>query len=168
MTDTALPDGLITMIKTATRALVAAAAVPGSTGPERVEQLTGYSRGQISKWCSDSFPVIMPPEVMFLLEFTVQKPIFAGVLAALTFHKLSPLAENDPVDGRTLMSGVVDLTGSHSRFMTSLTDALADMHVTPGEAKKSLKAGMSHQEQLTQILKRLADIAEGGDGREED
>ncbi len=166
MTDTALPDGLLTMIKTATRALVAAAAVPGSTGPERVEQLTGYSRGQISKWCSDSFPVIMPPEVVFLLEFTVQKPIFAGVLAALTFHKLAPVAEDDPIDGRALMSGVVDLTGSHSRFMTSLTDALADMQMTPGEAKASLKAGMTHQDQLNQMLKRLAEIAAGADGHE--
>ena len=166
MNDTALPDGLLTMIKTATRALVAAAAVPGSTGPERVEQLTGYSRGQISKWCSDSFPVIMPPEVMFLLEFVVQKPIFSGVLAALTGHQLVSLSDADPVDGRTLMNGVVDLTGSHSRFVTSLTEGLADMQMTPGEAKASLKAGMTHQDQLNQMLQRLAEIAEGADGHE--
>ncbi|MBS1164169.1 MAG: hypothetical protein H6R00_194 [Proteobacteria bacterium] len=167
MNDTALPDGLLTMIKTATRALVAAAAVPGSTGPERVEQLTGYSRGQISKWCSDSFPVIMPPEVMFLLEFTVQKPIFAGVLAALTGRGLVSLSDANPVDAHTLMNGVVDLTGSHSRFVTSLTEDLADMQMTPGEAKASLKAGMTHQDQLNQMLQRLAEIAEGADGRAE-
>jgi len=167
LNDTALPDGLLTMIKTATRALVAAAAVPGSTGPERVEQLTGYSRGQISKWCSDSFPVIMPPEVMFLLEFTVQKPIFAGVLAALTGRGLVSLSDANPVDAHTLMNGVVDLTGSHSRFVTSLTEDLADMQMTPGEAKASLKAGMTHQDQLNQMLQRLAEIAEGADGRAE-
>jgi hypothetical protein len=155
------------MIKTATRALVAAAAAPGSTGPDRVEQLTGYSRGQISKWRADSFPVIMPPEVMFLLEFVTQKPIFAGVLAALTGHRLVPLAKADPVDGRTLMTGVVDLTGSHSRFLTSLTDALADMEMTPGEAKAAIKAGISHQDQLNQMLRCLAEIAEGANGRED-
>ncbi|SCM73439.1 hypothetical protein KL86PLE_110068 [uncultured Pleomorphomonas sp.] len=167
MTDIALPDGLLTMIKTATRAQVAAAAVPGSTGPERVEQLTGYSRGQISKWGSDSLAVIVPPEVMFFLEFVTQKPIFAGVLAALTGHKLVPLAEDEGADGRTLMNGVVDLTGSHSRFLTSLTEGLADMQLTPGEAKASLKAGISHQDQLNQMLRRLAEIAEGADGRAE-
>lgn len=167
MSDTPLPDGLLTMIKTATRALVAAMAVPGSTGPERVEQLTGYSRGQISKWCSDSFPVMMPPEVLFLLEFTAQKPIFAGLLAALTGHQLVSISEADPVDGHTLMNGVVDLTGSHSRFVTSLTEGLADMRMTPGEAKASLKAGMSHQDQLNQMLKRLAEIASGGETADE-
>lgn len=167
MTDTALPDGLLTMIKTATRALIAACAVPGTSGPERVEQITGYSRGQISKWGSDSFPVIMPPEVIFLLEFTVQKPIFAGVLATLTGNRVEPIASDDGVTAQTLMGEVVGLAGSHSRFMTSLTDGLADLKVTPAEAKRALKDGITHQDQLNGMLKRLSAIAEGKRAREE-
>lgn len=164
---TAMPDGLLTMIKTATRALVAAAAVPGSTGPERVEQLTGYSRGQISKWCSDGCPAIMPPEVMCHLEFVTQRPIFATTLAALTGHRLAPLADADPVGPQSLIADIVELTGSHSRFLSSLAEGLKDMEMTPGEAKASLGVGVEHQTHLNTMFRRLAEIAEGAAGRAE-
>eukprot|EP01031_Cornospumella_fuschlensis_P006363 gene6363-7909_t len=86
----ALPDGLDALIKATTRAAVLAAAVPGSTGPQRVEQLTGASAGTISRWSGD-YDTCMPLDVVFLLEFTAQAPVFARALAALTGHRLVPV-----------------------------------------------------------------------------
>lgn len=158
MSDTRLPDGLITLIKTATRALVLACAAPGSSGPERVEDMTGYSRGQISRWQGDNYRDLMPIDVAFQLEVMTGKPIFTRMLATLTGHRIEPAetGENAPFD---LMTDAVRATGSHHRFMAQASEALEDQKVTPGEAKALLQSLLRHQEHLGEMAMRLAALA---------
>jgi hypothetical protein len=160
VSDTPLPDGLITMIKTATRALVTACAAPGSTGPERVEQLTGFARGTITRWQGDQYPDVIPLHVVFLLSITVQTPVFARTLAALTGHRVEPL-EGGSTPAGDLLGDVLRVTGSHARFINEAATALDDLKVTPGEAKNLLKSGLKHQDEMMVALQRLARIAEG-------
>lgn len=162
MSDTALPeslpDGLITLIKTATRALILAFAAPGSTGPERVEQITGFSRGAISRWQGDNYRDLMPIDVVFQLESALGKPIFSRMLASLTGHALEPVAKGEgaPLD---LMSEIVRSTGSHARFTAQAAEALEDQKVTPGEAKALLLSLLKHQEDMGALAARLATLA---------
>lgn len=160
MSDIALPDGLITLIKTATRALVLACAAPGSTGPERVEQITGFSRGAISRWCGDAYRDQMPLEVVFMLESAIGKPIFSRMLASLTGHRLEPLAVGEAVQV-DLMTDVVRITGSHARFQAEAAEALEDQKLTPGEVKGLMKSALAHIDQMTALMTRLAPLAEG-------
>ena len=163
MSDTALPaapDGLITMIKTATRSLILACAAPGQSGPERVEQMTGFSRGTISRWQGDNYRDLIPLDVVFQLESALGKPIFSRMLASLTGHELTPLASGDG-EGFCLMGAVIKTTGSHSRFTAQAAEALEDQKVTPGEAKALLKSILQHQKDMSDIAKRLAVLAEG-------
>lgn len=158
MSDTALPDGLITMIKTATRALIMACAAPGSTGPQRVEQLTGYSQGVLSRWQGDQYPHLMPIEVACMLESVTGKPIFTRMLAQLSGHRIEPVGA-DPDDETDLMGAVMRATGSHARFTTKAAEALEDQKVTPREAKELLVALLAHQDQMTALANRLAKLA---------
>ncbi|MBX9876351.1 MAG: hypothetical protein K2X84_15930 [Beijerinckiaceae bacterium] len=164
MSDTALPqapDGLFTLIKTATRALVLACAAPGQTGPQRVEQMTGYSAGMISRWQGDNYRDLMPLDVVFQIESALGKPIFSRMLASLTGHELNPVAQAG--EGRfDLMGAVIRTTGSHSRFAAQAAEALEDQKVTPGEAKALLKSILKHQEDMGEIARRLAALAEVG------
>jgi hypothetical protein len=155
---TALPEGLITLIKTATRALILACSAPGSTGPERVEQLTGFSRGAISRWQGDNYRDLIPIDAVFLLESAIGKPIFSRMLASLTGHKLEPVAtgESAPLD---LMGEIVRSTGSHARFTAQAAEALEDQKVTPGEAKALLQSLLKHQEDMGVLAARLANLA---------
>lgn len=152
-----MPDGLITLIKTATRALILAFAAPGSTGPERVEQITGFSRGAISRWQGDAYRDQMPLEVVFQLESALGKPIFSRMLASLTGHRLEPIA-GAPVRF-DLMGEVVRSTGSHARFTAQAAEALEDQRVTPGEAKALLATLLKHQEDMGRLAGRLANLA---------
>lgn len=163
MSDTALPaapDGLITMIKTATRSLILACSAPGQSGPERVEQMTGFSRGTISRWQGDNYRDLIPLDVVFQLESAIGKPIFSRMLASLTGHELTPVAKGD-AEHFCLMSGVIQTTGSHSRFAAQAAEALEDQKVTPREAKDLLKSILKHQEHLSDLAKKLAVIAGG-------
>lgn len=160
MSDTALPDGLMPLIKTATRSLVLACAAPGQTGPQRVEQLTGYSQGVISRWIGEAYPAVMPLEVVGLLEAAIGKPLVTRLFASLTGHKLEPVAapEAAPLD---LMAEVFRSTGSHARFTAAAADAWEDQKITPGEAKALLQAVMKHVEDMGAIATRLAKLAGG-------
>lgn len=158
MSDTALPDGLITMIKTATKSLIMACAVPGSTGPQRVQQLTGFSQGEISRWQGDQYPHLMPIETACLLESVTGKPIFSRMLAQLSGHRLEPIGDN-PDDEADLMGAVMRATGSHARFTAKAAEALEDQKVTPREAKELLTALFQHQDQMTALANRLASLA---------
>lgn len=163
MSDTALPaapEGLITLIKTATRSLILACAAPGQTGPERVEQMTGFSRGAISRWQGENYRDLIPLDVVFQLESALGKPIFSRMLASLTGHELTPLATPEAGDF-CLMSAVIRTTGSHSRFAAQAAEALEDQKVTPGEAKALLKSILKNQEDLSAVAKQLAKLAEG-------
>lgn len=157
-----MPDGLITMIKTATRALITACAAPGSTGPQRVEQLTGFSAGTISKWHGDAHPDVIPMHVVFLLEVTVQKPIFSRTLAALTGHQVVPMADGGPeASAGEFVSDVIRTTGSFSRYQQVMSEGLADGKITRGEAKAGLQAVLQHIDTLHASAQRLARAAEG-------
>lgn len=160
MTDTPLPDGLMTMIKTATRALIMACAAPGQTGPERVEQLTGYSRGQISKWQSDQYPDVIPTHVLFVLSHTVQCTVFARTLAALVNHRVVPITDGS-APGGDLIHDVMRMTGSLGRFNGDATEALSDNQVTRSEGMQLIKALLAHQDEVTATVQRLARIVEG-------
>lgn len=158
MSENALPDGMITMIKTATRSLILACAAPGSTGPERVEHITGYSRGAITRWQGDQYPAVIPLEVVCLLESLIGKPIFSRMLAQLSGHRVEPTSDGaeGPAD---LMGAVMRTTGSHARFTAKAADALEDQVVTPREAKDLLAALLKHQDEMGALAARLATLA---------
>lgn len=164
MDSASLPDGIVPMIKIATRALVAACAVPGSTGPRRVEELTGASPGTISRWQGDAHPDIIPTAVVFLVEFTIQKPIFSRLLAELTGHRLTPITDDDtadPSDVDGLTADLIHIVGSGSRVGASLGQALEDRRVTRREARETLAVIGEHEDRLAGAKRRLARLAEG-------
>lgn len=168
MDSASLPDGLVPMIKIATRALVAACAVPGSTGPRRVEELTGASAGTISRWQGDAHPDIIPTAVVFLVEFTIRKPIFSRLLAEMTGHRLVAITdeeEADPSDVDGLTADLVRIVGSGSRVGAELGRALEDRRVTRREAIDTLAVIASHEEVLSPAKRRLARLADGKGGR---
>lgn len=158
MTDTALPDGLIPHIKNTTRLAVVACAVPGSTGPQRIEQLTGFSAGAISRWQGDAHKDLCPIEVAFLVEFLTQKPIFARALAALTGHKLVLIADDDPARAELGMGDLLDLAASASRLQTTVADALQDGKVSEHERRTIRKVKADHHDVLTRIARKVADV----------
>lgn len=158
MSDTALPDGLMPLIKTATRSLVLACAAPGQTGPQRVEQLTGYSQGVISRWIGEAYPAVMPLEVVGLLEAAIGKPLVTRLFASLTGHKLEPVPDSSPAP-LDLMSEVFRSTGSHARFTAQAAEAWEDQKITPGEVKALLAALLKHQEEMGRLANRLAALA---------
>lgn len=167
MDSTLLPDGIVPLIKIATRALIAACAVPGSTGPRRVEELTGASAGTISRWQGDAHPDIIPTAVVFLVEFTIHKPVFSRVLAELTGHRLVPIADDeraDPGDIDGLTADLIHIVGSGSRVGAQLGAALADRKVTRREARETLTVIGEHEERLTTAKRRLARLADGREG----
>ncbi len=160
-----LPSGLIAMIKIATRALVAACSMPGSTGLKRVGELTGMSQGVISRWQGDDYSDLIPTDVVFLLEFHLHRPIFARTLAELTGHRLVALAddEDDPgCDITGLTTDLVRIVGSVGRVGARLGVALEDRKVTRREARDTLKAIGEHENDLAAAKRRLARFAEGG------
>lgn len=162
-----MPDGLIPMVKIATRHLVAACAVPGSSGPKRVEELTGYSAGTISRWQNDAHKDLMPMEVAFLLEFTIQKPVFARTLAELTGNRLVPIgdeheAKGDSIDALT--TDLIRIVGSGSRVGATLGAVLEDRKVTRREARDTLSVIGEHKDSLIAAERRLAVLAEEPEG----
>lgn len=164
MTTLHCPDGLIPLIKIATRALVAACAMPGSTGPRRVEELTGKSPGTISRWQSDAYSDLIPVDVVFLIEFHLHKPVFARTLAELTGHRLVAIAEDEAVetnDVDALTTDLVGIVGSSSRIGARLGAALEDRKVTIREANETLKVIGEHEERLASTKRRLARLARG-------
>lgn len=160
LSNSALTDGLLTLLKTASRALVNACAAPGQTGPQRVEAMTGYSAGQISKWQSENDPALMPIHVVALLESATGQPIFSRAIASLSGHQLVPVADGEAAEF-CLMSAVVASTGSHNRFASEAMEALSDRKLTRGEIKALLKTALKHQEEMGDIARRLAERAGG-------
>lgn len=162
-----LPDGMIPLIKIATRHLVAACAMAGSSGPRRVEELTGYSAGTISRWQSDAHKDLMPTEVVFLLEFTIQRPVFARTLAELTGHRLTPVAEDERRlgdDVAALTGDLIRIVGSGSRVGATLGAVLEDGRVTRREAREALADIARHKDSLLPAERRLAVLAEEPEG----
>ncbi len=158
MSDIALPEGLMTTLKSAARALVNACAAPGQTGPQRAEAMTGYSAGQISKWQSENDPALMPIHVVAILEAATGQPIFSRAIASLSGHQLVPVADTESSDF-CLMSAVIASTGSHNRFAGEALDALADQKLTRRELKDLIRTAMKHQGEMGDIVRRLAEKA---------
>ena len=162
MTDAHLPDGLKQTIEIATRALVAACAVPGSTGAQRVAELTGKSAGTISKWQSGDHPELIPLADVVQIEFAIQKPAFTRVLAELTGHRLVPIAEEES-EGRSdtaaLTGDLIAIVGSTGIVAAHLASSLEDDRVTPREAKDGLALIGELDDRLTQTKQRLARLA---------
>lgn len=163
MDSTALPDGLIALLKNTARAAVAASVVPGSTGPQRVEQLTGYSAGQISRWQGDAHADLMPLEVVALLEFTSQKPVFARALAALTGHRLVPISELEAPapDMSTHIRDMAEFTAAAAAVSGTYGAALADGVVTPREKAETRQAKARLQDVVARAGRNLSGVGEG-------
>ncbi|MEP9378420.1 hypothetical protein ABLE91_17015 [Aquabacter sp. CN5-332] len=162
MDATPLPDGLIALIKSTTRAAVAASIVPGSTGPQRVEQLTGFSAGQISRWQGDAHKDLAPLEAAFLLEFVSQKPVFARALAALTGHRLVPIEDGE--GGGDFVADLVSVTSSAARLTAAYGAALADGQITNREREELRRELAQHHTALLNAERRLSGIPEAEDG----
>jgi hypothetical protein len=162
-----VPDGLIPLIKIATRSMVAACATQGTTGPQRVEEMTGYSAGAISRWQGDAHKDLIPIEVVFLVEHAIQKPVFSRALASLTSHRLVAVAD-EPVAGTCEIDGLttdlIQIVGSGSRVGATLGSVLEDRKVTRREARDTLKVIGEHEERLAGAKRRLARLADDGKG----
>lgn len=159
--DDLLP-GLMQLLKAAARSLVAAAAIQGQTGPQRVQELTGYSAGLISRWQNDGYRDTMPLDAVFQLEFITQAPVFARQLAALTGHRLVPMAEGD--EAGELVSDLIRMTSAGATVTAELGSALKDNDVSPAEARR-IEEAIAGQEAVTAALKRkLAAIKPKGGG----
>lgn len=158
MSHIALPEGLLPLLKTAGRALVNACAAPGQTGPQRVEAMTGYSQGQISKWQSENDPALMPLHVAAILEASTGQPIFSRALASLSGHQLVPVSGGNE-DEFCLMRSVMATTASQGRFAAQAMEAIADQKLTRGEIKGLLTTAIKNQEEFGEVIRRLAERA---------
>lgn len=158
MTTIALPDGLMAMIKAATRALILACG-----GAATVKSLTGASDGQISRWQGDAYPDVIPAWAVGVLEFNCQQPAFTRMMAGLTGHRLTPIAEEggDEPGSRDFVGDLVSVAGAASKVTAGMSDALADGKVTPGEAKGGLANIASLERELTVAKRRLSVVAGG-------
>lgn len=159
MDDISLPDGLMAMIKAATRALVLAC-----KGPSVVKSITGVSDGQVSRWQGDAYPDVIPGWAVGALEFHCQQPAYTRMMAGLTGHRLVPIAEagGDSPGSRDFVGDLVEIAGAASKVTGGLSRALTDNEVTPGEAKGEMAniAGLQHV--LTRTQRRLSIVAGGG------
>lgn len=162
VTKDALPAGLMQTLKMASRALIAAAATQGATGPQRVAEITGYSPGIISRWQSDAYRDVMPLEVVALLEFLTQAPVFGRALASLTSNRLVPLGESD--EASDMVGELIRVTGSGSMVSAELGLALRDGEVTPAEAKAIMGAVGAHEDVLASVKRKLANVRPKGEG----
>ncbi len=159
MDDISLPDGLMAMIKAATRALVLAC-----KGPSVVKSLTGVSDGQVSRWQGDAYPDVIPGWAVGALEFHCQQPAYTRMMAGLTGHRLVPIAEDSDggnPNARDFVGDLVSVTGAASKVTAGLSQALADGHVTPGEAKGELANIAVLERELTGTKRRLSIVAGG-------
>jgi hypothetical protein len=161
-----VPEGLIPMIKIATRALVVACATQGTTGPRRVEEMTGKSAGTICRWQSDAYSDLIPTDIVFLLESSIQVPVFARTLAELTGHRLVAVADEPEGDGgdiEELTADLIGIVGSGSRVGAQLGSVLQDRKVSRREARETLGVIGEHEERIGRTKRRLARLAgEGG------
>jgi hypothetical protein len=160
VTNELLPAGLMSLLKSAIRNQVLAAAAQGQTGAQRVQALTGHAQGTVSRWQSDSYSELPPFEVIAQLEHITQAPIVARMLAALTGHRLVPL--DDEGADADLVTDLVVLTGSAAHVTATLGAALADGQVTPAGAKAVASAIGSHQKALTTLDRKLAAVKPKG------
>lgn len=151
-----LPEGIKQMLKSASRAAVLAAAAPGSTGPQRVEQITGYAQGSISRWCGEAHKDLMPLDVACLLEFTTQAPVFARAFAALTGHRLVPV-EPDAKDVDEVQH-LVRIATTGAGLTQAIGDAIADGRLTPREREALRQHLRKHHDVLADFERELADI----------
>lgn len=160
--DDLLP-GLMQLMKGAARTLVAAMACPGSTGPQRVQEITGHSLGIISRWQSDAYKDVMPLDVVFQLEFLSKTPVFARQLAALNQFNLAPMAEGEEVSG--MVGELVRLTSNAARATTELAEGLKDGKLTYNEGTRVETALAPLETTLSDIRRKIAAIkAQGGEG----
>ncbi|MCS0501405.1 hypothetical protein [Ancylobacter mangrovi] len=155
-----MPDGLIALIKNAARLSVMGCSAPGSTGPQRVEELTGYSPGAISRWGGDAHRELMPLEVVFLVEFISQKPVFAGALASLTGHRLVPVAASEASDAPG-MADVFAMAGASLRFQIEFAEALEDGRLTRAERRRLNKAKAELLDIMASIGRKIDGVREG-------
>lgn len=162
MSADALPDGLMTLIKSAVRAQITAMAVPGSTGPERVEHLTGVSRGQISRWQGDAYRDLPSIEVIFILEHISQKPVISRALAQLSGHRLTPIADEDAPHA-CFVAEMVELAGTSAGVVAEISAGMLDGVMTPAEAKRALVRAAAHQDALTRTTRKLSTVATAND-----
>lgn len=154
MSDTAMPSGLMPHIKAAIRAQVLACAAPGSTGPQRVKDLTGYSAGAISRWQGDAHAELPPLEVVAQLEFATQLPILARMFAALTGHRLVPVTDGDE-EASLSIADMLGIAATAGQLQAGIAEALEDGVVTPQEAAHLRKLKARHMNEVTQFGRKL-------------
>lgn len=164
MDRTPLPDGLVRILKFATRLAIAACAVPGSSGPRRVEELTGYSAGAISRWGHDGHADMIPLTVAAQLEFVTQQPLFSRAFADLTGHCLAPVGDAAATGAtvEALMGDLVGIVTSSAAVVGKFGEVLADARVTPREATETMGSLAELQRVLGDVSRKLAVIAEQG------
>jgi hypothetical protein len=157
-----LPAGLMSQLKAAIREAVQAAAAKGLSGAMRVQILTGYSGGIISRWQNDNYKDLPSLDTVFALEFITQQPVFAKTFADLTGHRLVPI--DDVAAPDDMVGELVRVTGAAAKVSTEFAAALDDGELTPAEAKKVLSEIGRQEVELARLKRKLAAIRPKGGG----
>lgn len=137
------------MAKAATRALVEALAVQGQTGPQRASALLGKSLAQITRYCSDPYPDLMPLPSIMQLESACQQPVVARALAALTYHSVVP-ADAGGAGDADLMRDFALTVSADSQFAHEFAEAAASGRFTLRVRRKLL----AEANRLVQVIER--------------
>jgi hypothetical protein len=151
VSSTALPPGLLPLLKATTRDLVLAVG-----GPASVKELIGFSDGAISRCQGDAYPDLLPIWAVALLEFKAQQPVFARLLAGLTSHHVAPVEPGPGGEGNAgFLADLVGVVQGGADVTSTLGEALSDGQVTPREAKAVIGEIGALERKLTGTKRRL-------------
>ncbi len=98
--------------------------------------LTALSHGAISRAQSPDHPDLLPLDVLIYAEMRAGRPIVTAILADLTGHALTPIAD-EPADGPCAAEAaglVLRLVGTGADAARALAAAAADGAICPREA----------------------------------
>ncbi len=153
-----LPPGLRAQLAAATRAQGVALASPAITGPQALAAVAGVSAGLVSKWGSLDHAEAPTIEAVAVIEAASGVPHYAAALAALTGHRLAPIADE------TAPPVAIDAHRFAAQALAAaarLHEALADGVVDRAEARAGLDDLGRLAGTISDLMIELSRLAEG-------
>jgi len=146
--------------KAATRALVAACEAMPQTGPERAAAILGVAPSTITKWCADQYDHLMPGPQVMLLEFAIQRPVFAQAFASLTGCRVTSADADATTADATLMASFFATMRQLGDLSSTWTEAASDGVHTPAE-RAAIRAKVFETIDLLAAKARELSMTEG-------
>lgn len=128
--------------------------------PSHVAAILGMNPSTLSRAISPNHhEVLLTTACVITLEHLSQRPVFAAMLASLTYHHVVP--DDDGPDGGEEQPNVVEDISTISREHSEAVVALADVaqRPTPAAARKAMKEIGDSIRVKQQTMSRLAPIA---------